>query len=140
MSTLKQLSVMVENKIGRLAKVTGTIGQAGANILGFSIAEEENFGILRFLLDHPAKAYKALKSDGYTVSCTDVIAISMEDRPGGLHRVAKRCGELGVNIIYAYAFRHNGNAVLVLKVDDTDNSVKALLADGFQLLDQKDLA
>ena len=125
---------MVENRIGRLAQVTGAIGDAGADILGFSIAEGENFGIVRFILDRPGEAYANLKSRGHTVSCTEVIALPMEDRPGGLHEVAKRCGELGINIVYAYAFRKGRGAVLILKVDDTPRAVRTMRAEGFILL------
>ncbi len=139
MTLVKQLSVMVENRVGRLAEVTGTIGEAGANILGFSIAEGENFGIVRFILDRTDEAYAALKGNGHTVSCSDVIALPIEDNPGGLHRVAARCAQLGVNIAYAYAFRKGDGAVLVLKADDALRSISLLKGDGFQPLDKKDL-
>ena len=134
MTVVKQLSVMVENRVGRLAEVTGTIGEAGANILGFSIAEGENFGIVRFMVDATDAAFAALKAKGHTVSCSDVIALPIDDNPGGLHRVAARCAQLGVNIVYAYAFRKGDGAVLVLKVDDTPRSVRLLKADGFEPL------
>lgn len=139
MTLAKQLSVMVENRVGRLAEVTGIIGEAGANILGFSIAEGENFGIVRFMLDRTEEAYAALKANGHTVSCSDVIALPIEDTPGGLHRVAARCAQLGVNIVYAYAFRKGEGAVLVLKVDDIPRSVRMLKGDGFHPLSVDDL-
>ncbi len=140
MSTAKQLVVMVENRVGRLAEVTGIIGEAGSNILGFSIAEGENFGIVRFMLDDLGSAYRLLKERGHTVSCTDVLAIPMEDRPGGLHEVSSRCGELGVNIVYAYAFRIGEGAVLVMKVDDLQKSLRALKGAGFTTLSNDDLS
>ena len=139
MTLVKQLSVMVENRVGRLAEVTGIIGEAGANILGFSIAEGENFGIVRFMLDRTDDAYNALKANGHTVSCSDVIALPIEDNPGGLHRVAARCAQLGVNIVYAYAFRKRDGAVLVLKVDEIARSVRLLKSDGFNPLDTEEL-
>jgi len=133
-SVLKQLSVLTENRIGKLADITGTVGDAGADILGFSIAEGENFGIIRLMVDRPEEAYEALRSKGHTVSYTEVLAIRMEDRPGGLHEAASACGRLGVNIVYAYAFRNGEGAVLVMKVGDTAAALRSLRGAGIEPL------
>ncbi len=130
---------MVENRTGKLADITGTVGDAGANILGFSIAEGENFGIIRLMVDRPEQAHEALKNKGHTVSYTEVLAIRMEDRPGGLHEAASSCGRLGINIVYAYAFRNPGHAVLVMKVDNAAEALRSLRAAGIEPLDHSSL-
>ena len=81
---VKQISVFLENKSGRLAEVTRILGENNINISALSIADTTDFGILRLILNNPEKAEEALKENGFTVSCTNVIAIGVSDRPGGL--------------------------------------------------------
>ena len=101
---IKQISIFSENRPGRLASVAQALGEENINILAFSIAEANGFGVIRALVDHPEKAYEKLSSLGFNVAFTDVIAVQMKDKPGGLFEIAKVLGDAGINIEYSYAY------------------------------------
>ena len=86
----EQISVFLENKAGRLAEVTAILGEAGVNILALAVADTSDFGVLCLIVDDNAIAVASLKNHGFTVSKTDVVAVEVEDRPGGLHRILDR--------------------------------------------------
>jgi len=113
---LKQLSVFLENRAGRLAEVTRVLGDAGVNIRALSLADTSDFGILRLLVDKNEAAIKALTADGLTVRATDVVAIEVADRPGGLATVLALLHGCGLNVEYMYAFleRSKDNAIIGL--------------------------
>ncbi|MGD0566694.1 MAG: ACT domain-containing protein [Candidatus Goldiibacteriota bacterium] len=123
-----QLSVFLENKEGRLADIIGTLSAAGINIRALSLADTQNFGVLRMIVDTPEKAIEALKKSGTIVKTTDIIAVEVEDSPGGLHKVLKVFKDSAVNIEYMYAFveKNNNNAVMVFRVDNPDEALKKL--------------
>ncbi|MDD2417999.1 MAG: ACT domain-containing protein [Oscillospiraceae bacterium] len=125
---IKQLSIFVENKSGRLAEITAVIAQAGIDIRALSIADTTNFGILRIIVDKPDEAEKALKDAGLTVSLTNVIAIGIPDKPGGFASAMKCLADAGVGIEYMYAFisRDQGRACVILRVGDNDLAIDAL--------------
>src|SRR5690554_1516581 len=100
---VKQISVFLENKTGRLAAVTDTLAVNGINIRALSIADTSDFGILRLIVDQPDKAYEVLKTGEFTVSVTDVIGVEMPDQPGGLAKVLKELENAEINIEYLYA-------------------------------------
>ena len=101
---IKQISIFSENRPGRLASVAQALGEEKINILAFSIAEANGFGVIRALVDHPEKAYEKLSSLGFNVAFTDVIAVQMKDQPGGLFEIANVLGDAGINIEYSYAY------------------------------------
>ena len=123
-----QISVFLENKSGRLAEVTKTLGDNEINIRALSIADTTDFGILRLIVSKPEIANKVLKSEGFMVSETEVIAVEVPDRPGGLAEVLSELGDAGINIEYLYAFigRSAHNALVVFRVEDCDAAVAAL--------------
>jgi len=124
---LKQISVFVENKPGRLAAVTEKLYEKGINIRAFTIAEAGDFGIIRMVVDKTSEAYKTLKDAGFTVSLTDVLAVEVEDRPGSLYRIAKALGDEGINIEYVYAFTSEEHkALIILRVSDAERAKKVL--------------
>ncbi|MBU4532996.1 MAG: ACT domain-containing protein [Eubacteriales bacterium] len=127
---VKQISVFLENKSGRLAAVTRILGNEGINIRALSIADTSDFGILRLIVDDPAKAYSKLKEGGITVSETEVIAVEIPDTPGGLASVLDILDAGGANIEYLYAFvsKSSGNALVLMKVEDLDKAAAALKA------------
>ena len=100
---VKQISVFLENKSGRLAEVTRTLGKHDINIRALSIADTTDFGILRLIVNKPADANRILREEGFMVSETEVIAVDVPDRPGGLADVLEMLGKVGVNIEYLYA-------------------------------------
>ncbi|MET1125138.1 MAG: ACT domain-containing protein [Archaeoglobaceae archaeon] len=124
---LKQISVFVENKPGRLASVTEKLYEKGINLRAFTIAEAGDFGIIRMVVDKTEEAYKALKEAGFTVSLTDVIAVEVEDKPGALYRIAKALGDAGVNIEYCYAFTSEKHkALIIMRVSDNEKAKEIL--------------
>jgi hypothetical protein len=124
----EQISVFLENKAGRLAEVTGILAEAGVNIRGLAVADTSDFGVLRLILDDNIKAVKALKNHGFTVAKTDVVAVEVEDRPGGLHRILDILHKGEINVEYMYAFvQHSGkNAVMIFRIDNIAEAVKIL--------------
>ncbi|NYT01864.1 MAG: ACT domain-containing protein [Methanosarcinales archaeon] len=120
MSEIKQISLFVENKPGRMAKVAKTLSDSGVNIRAMTIAEAGDFGVIRMVVDSPEKGYQVLHDSGFTVSMTDVLAVEMKDIPGGLYEIVNTLGVNGINVDYAYAFvtAKAERAMLILRVDD----------------------
>ena len=133
---IKQISVFSENRPGRLAAIAQALGEININILAFSIAEANGFGVVRALVDHPQKAHDKLQWLGFNIAFTDVIAVKMKDTPGGLFEVAKILGDAGINIEYSYAYSGKGGAVLILRVDQVDDAIKKIQASGATLLER----
>lgn len=132
---IKQLSIFSENRPGRLASVAKAIKEEGINIFAFSIAEGAGYGVIRMLVDQPEKAYAKLHGLGYTVRYTDVLALEMEDRPGGLYDAVAYLGDAGINIEYSYAYSGRKCAVLIIRVEDIDSAIEKLLVSGTRMLE-----
>ncbi len=125
---IKQLSIFVENKSGRLAEITAIMAQAGVDIRALSIADTTDFGILRIIVDKPDIAAEALKKAGLTVSLTNVIAIGIEDRPGGFAKAMKALNDAHISVEYMYAFisRDQGRACVLLRVENNEAAIDVL--------------
>jgi len=124
---IRQVSVFVENKPGRLASVTGVLFEKGINLRAFMIADAGDFGIIRMVVDKTDEAYQALKEAGFTVAINEVLAVEVEDKPGELFRIAKALGDEGINIDYVYAFTSEKHkALIIFRVDDLERAVKIL--------------
>jgi hypothetical protein len=132
---IKQLSIFSENRPGRLMDIAGSMKQAKVNILGFTIAEGSGYGVVRMLVDKPEKAHEMLTQEGHVVKFTDVIAVKMEDKPGGLYDLTLMLRDAGINIEYAYGYRNSPNAVLIMRVEDIDRAIDAILDSGRELYD-----
>ena len=133
---IKQISIFSENRPGRLASIAHALGEEKINILAFSIAEANGFGVVRALVDHPEKAYKKLSSLGFNVAFTDVIAVQMHDIPGGLYEIAKVLGDAQINIEYSYAYSGKDAAVLILRVDQVEDAIEKIQKSGATLLER----
>jgi len=131
---VKQLSIFSENKPGKLAHVAKVFQDAGVNMLSFSIAEADGFGVIRALVDNPEVAFSALKDKGSNVAFTDVIAVRMKHQPGGLYEVASKLAEASINIEYSYAFAGCHQATLILRVDDIDTAIGVIQKSGAHVL------
>lgn len=133
---VKQISLFLENKSGRLAEVTQILGKENINIRALSIADTTDFGILRLIVSDPDRAYSTLKANEFAVSMTDVLAVEVDDHPGGLAAILKILGEAGTNIEYLYAFleKSSKDALVVFRVEQLDEAVAALQAAGVNLL------
>ncbi|CAN2041075.1 ACT domain-containing protein [Candidatus Magnetomoraceae bacterium gMMP-15] len=134
---VEQISVFLENKAGRLQEVTGILSESGVNIRALSLADTSDFGVLRAIVDNTEKAKKALKAQGFTVSKTDVIAVEVEDSPGGLHYILDILGKSNVNIEYLYAFVKNsgGKAVIICRFDNIDEAIKVLTQNKINIIE-----
>ncbi len=133
---IRQISIFSENRPGRLAAIAHALGEEKINILAFSIAEANGFGVVRALVDHPEKAFDKLQSLGFNVAFTEVIAVHMKDQPGGLYEVAKILGDSGINIEYSYAYSGKEGAVLILRVDQVNEAIKKIQSVGVTLLER----
>jgi len=133
---VRQLSVFLENESGRLAEITGALGDAGVNIRAFSLADTSDFGILRVVVSDIERARLALQAKGFIVRETEVVAIEIKDHPGGLAAVLKILGEHGVNVEYMYASleKSSDNAVVILRPEDVDQAITTLLDHAVTLL------
>lgn len=133
---INQISVFLENKSGRLAEVTRVLGLNNIDISALSIADTTDFGILRLIVNKPEEAVEILKENGFTVSCTNVIAISVPDKPGGLSLALNILDKENIGIEYMYAFvgKAENEALVILKVADTDKAIKVLKDKGVNVV------
>lgn len=138
---VEQISIFLENKAGRLAEVTGILGDADINIRALSLADTTDFGILRLIVNDHEKAKLILKENGFTVGRTEVVAVEVDDRPGGLNRILRILFEAGINVEYMYAFvqQSGQNAVLIFRFDDIDNAVDVLTSNGVTVIEGQKL-
>lgn len=125
-----QLSIFLENRAGRLAEVTKVLSDNGINIRALSLADTSDFGILRLIVNDFEKARAKLKENGFTVGRTSVVAVEVDDTPGGLHRLLGMLGAQNVNVEYMYAFVHQSgrNAIIIFRFDRTDQAIEILQA------------
>ncbi|SHN66977.1 ACT domain-containing protein [Desulfovibrio litoralis] len=135
---IQQISIFLENKSGRLADVTHTLYEAGLNMRALSLADTNEFGILRMIVDNPERAKEVLKAAGFTVNIASVIALEVPNSPGGLDNILQMFSQKGVNVEYMYAFASlcDDKAVLIIRIDNTDLGIQELQACGCTLLPQ----
>mgnify|MGYP000211100235 FL=1 len=138
---IKQMSVFVENTTGRLADLTRILADNDIDIKASTIADTVDFGILRCIVPDPEAATEILKAAGFTASITEVVAVSLEDKPGGLHRVLKILSdaEVGVDYIYSTIKPQNDEAVIMIKVAEPDRAVEVLTANGVKLFSMDEI-
>ena len=137
---VKQLSVFLENKKGKLSDAVKVLSDAGINIRAMSIADTQDFGILRMIVSDTAKAKELLINDTI-VSDTEVIAVKMDDKEGSLYRVLAVLEKESINVDYAYAFTAKGNqgAYVVFRVDDVSSAEKVLADKGYTSVSDEDM-
>jgi len=133
----RQISVFAENKPGSLARVTGILGREKINIRATTIATSDTFGVINLIVDDPDRAFKALAKEGVMATMKDVIAVVIDDRPGGLDKLTQCLFKENININNAYGFVLESwkTAVFVLDVDQMEKTVEALKQKGFKMLD-----
>ena len=134
--TINQLSVFIENKRGRLAEITKILKENGVDIRALSIADTKEFGILRLIVNDAQKAADVLKEDGFTVSLTKVVAIGIDDRPGGLAAAMEvlRDNEISVEYMYAFISRSEDTAYVILRVANNEVAVRIFTENGFKAM------
>lgn len=136
--TVKQISVFVENKAGKLAELTEYLHQHAIDMRALSIAETQDFGIARIIVDDAYKTSCILKEAGYVVSITPVLAVEMPDEPGSLYHVLKALGDEDISLEYMYAFltRKEATAYMVLRVEDNEKAAEVLSRKGIHMVSQ----
>ncbi len=134
---VEQISIFLENKSGRIDEVTSTLSEAGVNIRALSLADTSDFGVLRLIVNDSRKAKDALKEKGFTVSETEVLAVEVADRPGGLHSILNVLKQHDINVEYMYAFvqQSGNNAIMIFRFENVDEAAKILTDNGVSIVD-----
>ncbi len=138
---IKQLSVFVENKKGRLFAIADALAKHDIDISSLSLADTSEFGILRLIVNKPEEAKKVLADAGVIVKITDVVAVVMEDAPGGVAGALEvfKNSEIGVEYMYACVGKTTGKALMVVKTDDDNKAEEALAKAGYALANPADI-
>ena len=138
---ITQLSVFLENRPGRLSEPCKILSDAGINILTLSLADTEQFGIMRLIVRDWQKARQALADAGAVVNVTEVVATEVDDQPGGLARLLEilESAQINIEYMYAFTFRRGDKAVLVFRFEDPDAAVKVLKGKGVNVIDSIEL-
>jgi len=124
---IKQLSVFIENRKGRLERVTETLMEHNINIASFSLADTSEYGMLRMIVSNPEEGKKVLKEEGFSAMLTDVIAVKIAQKPGTLHEVLKVLFEEGISVEYMYTLATQGeNTSIIMKLSDLQGALKVL--------------
>jgi len=134
---VKQLSVFIENKAGRVSEVSDVLGAAGVNIRGFSVSDTADYGIVRLVVDDPDHGLEVLRTAGFAVKVNDVLCVELPDHPGGLASVLKIVSGAGVNVEYVYSLI---GTFVVINVFDIDRAVSLLAGKPVRLVDQEEIA
>ncbi|MBQ4601552.1 MAG: ACT domain-containing protein [Clostridia bacterium] len=139
---IKQLTVFVENKQGTMVSITDTLSKHNVNLRALSIAETEDFGILRLIVNDEETAERVLRDEGYLIKITDIVGVKIGDAPGKLSAALKVLDDNKINIEYLYAFmaRTEKHAYVVLRVEDNAAAETALTNAGFHLVTEADVA
>lgn len=138
---LKQISVFLENRKGRLWKALNILSNAKINIRALSIADTSEFGILRMIVSDTELAKQILEDSNFVVKVNEVIAVGVSDNPGGLEGVLEIFNEMDVNVEYIYAFveKNGEKAVVVIRTEDIDAGVNALKNGGITILSEEEI-
>jgi hypothetical protein len=138
--TIKQISVFLENKSGRLAEVLGSLGDKSIKINALTIADTSEYGILRLIVTDFQNAVDILKKKGFTVNITDVVAVSTPSQAGSFAKVLKTLADENISIEYMYAFKWGAGASIILRPENIDVALNVLIKHKFNLLSPDDLA
>lgn len=131
--TIKQLSVFLENREGRLDEVLKTLGENNVNIVALSLADTADYGMLRMIVSDPQKGKAVLKEAGITSMLTDVVALRVPHATGSLSKAMHEIVQAGINVEYMYAFANGADASAVLKSDAPEKVVEVLKGNGFDV-------
>lgn len=138
---IHQIAIFLENKPGHLRQICKVLADAGINLYTLSLADTQQFGIIRVIVKDWQAARQVLIEAGFVANVTEVLAVEVSDQPGGLLSILEEIGSAGINIEYMYAFtaRSGDKAVMVFRFDDPDRAIKTLSEKGFKVLGGVDL-
>ncbi len=139
---IKQISVFIENRHGRLEEFTTLLGENGIDLIALSIADTTNFGILRAIVADNEKALRLVRDHGYTANLTEVLAVAVPDSPGGLAGVLTmlRDGSISIEYLYSFVRRVGKDAIIIFRVDQPEKAAALLQEKGVRLLSQEEIA
>ncbi len=136
---IKQLSVFLEDRSGRLTELTRILAENDVNITALSVAETADYGIVRMVVGRPELAKKVLEEAGFSIGLTDVVCVNIPDKPGSLYRILQILTEEKINIDYMYAFSNNDVALAVIRATDMQQVTEVLQNNRMRLLSASDL-
>jgi hypothetical protein len=138
---LTQISIFLENRKGRLFDVCSLLGKNKVNIRALTVAESEQFGILRIVVDKPESTALLLKKHGFVASLTDIVAVEVTDKPGGLADILKVLSQSDINVEYMYGFveRKSDKAILVFRFDEPDKAIVLLKKKKIKVIGRKEI-
>ena len=139
MTTIRQLSVFLENKSGRLQEMLEVLANENINITALSIADTLEFGIVRLLVSDPENGCKLLKSHGFSVSITEVISLSVSHEAGSLAKMLKKFSDKNLSIEYMYAFSLGEKAVITLLTDNHTKAFEVIEQNNFILINENEI-
>lgn len=136
---IPQISVFMENRSGRLARITTALGNAGVNIRAMSLADTSDFGILRLIVSDMEKAASVLKEHGFLVRTAEVVAVAIPDVPGALGNLLTIMEHADLNVEYMYAFveKSRDHAILIFRFDDLDKAIDMMLENDINVLEAR---
>jgi len=137
--TIKQLSIFLENKSGRLTEVLETLGNEKINIKALTIADTSEYGILRMIVSDPENAYRLLKDREFSVNLTDVLSIATPTEAGSFAKALRIFSDENISIEYAYAFSMDKRAIIILRTENTDRAIRAIRKHRMELIRGSDL-
>jgi hypothetical protein len=136
---IKQLSVFIENKVGRLESVTEILKEHNINIASFSLADTSEYGMLRMIVSDPEEGRRILKEEGFSAKLTDVIAVKIAQRPGTLHEILKLLFEASLSVEYMYTLATAGkDTSIIMKLSDLNLALEVLEANGYEICTAKE--
>lgn len=138
---VKQISIFLENKTGRLYEVCACLAKYGINIRALAVAETADYGVLRLIVNRPEEAREYLSGEGFTVSETEVIAVEVPDEPGGLAQVLEPLHRENINIEYIYCFveKSGQSAIVVFRIEDLERGIEVIRQAGFVVMKGEDV-
>ncbi len=135
---VKQISVSLENAPGKLSEVSDYLGENGINIIALSVADTADISAVRFIASDPEKAVNVLRSHGYAIKTTDVLAVEAPNHPGGLNAILKPLKEVSINVNYLYTCLGTGErTVLIMGVDKMDEAIQVLKKNWVHMYDEE---
>ena len=139
--TIKQLSIFVENRRGKLAEITEMLATKGIDLRALSLADTNEFGLLRLIVSNPDEAYNMLREAGMMVRLSEVVAVCVSDKPGEFAKAARLIADAGVGLEYLYALANviDGEAVIIMRLDQPGEGISVLRKGGFRVLEAKDV-
>ena len=139
MHPVKLIAVFAENQLGQMARITKVLADTDINIRWVTIATDETLGVIKFLVDQPDRAFHRLQDQGHTVSFVEVLAIAVEDKPGGLHAVADCLARNNINVENSSGFSSQNRAVLLIEVADVASASAILAGQNLRLLSEEEI-